>query len=370
MPSILFLSLMNSDPWGGSEEQWFAFAQSLLQQGFRVAVVCHDWPGKKEKLQPLENEGATIYLLPGRNKTQNIFGKWKLKNQLHQIPFKDFDWVYVNQGGWKDIAHAPFSNFYKKLPRYMISYHNYDASAKLSLKKKKSMEAWVMHAAYNIADAKKVFEVFENIFYIKIPRQIVYHNPVSFVPPVSPPAFPPLENGNYLWCMLAALYKDRKAQDVLIETLSAQKWTSRNWILNLYGDGKDKEMLQELILKYGLEKKIFLKGHSKNVQEVLAHHHLVLQCTRIDAMPISISEAMAMARPCVVTNVGDMPLWVQNGINGFVCDFATVESIDEGLEKCWEKRNDWSEMGKASYAIFAQKYSIPYAGKFIELVNE
>lgn len=113
MPSILFLSLMNSDPWGGSEEQWFAFAQSLLQQGFRVAVACHDWPGKKEKLQPLEKAGATIYLLPGKKETQNIFGKWKLKKLLHQIPFKDFDWVYVNQGGWKDIAHAPFSNFYR-----------------------------------------------------------------------------------------------------------------------------------------------------------------------------------------------------------------------------------------------------------------
>ncbi|MEO8116143.1 MAG: glycosyltransferase family 4 protein [Bacteroidota bacterium] len=369
MPSILFLSLMNSDPWGGSEEQWFVFAQCLLQQGFRVAVVSYNWPGKKEKLQPLENAGATIYFLPGRNETQNIFAKWALKKKLNQIPFKNFDWVYVNQGGWKDIAHAPFSNFYKKLPRYMIAYHNYDASTKLSLKKKKLMEAWVAHAAYNLSDANKVFEVFENIFSIKIPRQIVYHNPISFDIPAVPPTFPPLENGNYVWCMLAALYTDRKAQDVLIETLSAQKWKDRNWILNLYGDGKDKEMLQELILKQGLGKKVFLKGHTKNIQNVLANHHLLIQCTRIDAMPITISLAMAMAKPCVVTNVGDMPLWVQDGINGFVCETATIESIDEGLEKCWEKRNEWAEMGKQSFTIFIQKYPQPYCGKFIELLN-
>ncbi len=369
MASILFLSLMNSDPWGGSEEQWFAFAQTLLQKGFHVAVACHDWPGKKEKLQPLKNAGATIYLLPGRKETKNLIGKWALQKKLNQIPFKIFDWVYVNQGGWKDIAHGPFKHLYKKLTRIIISYHNYDSTAKLSSQKKKLIESWVSNAAYNIADANKVFEVFENIFHLKIPRQIVYNNPIGFDVPAAPSLFPPLENGNYLWCMLAALYTDRKAQDVLIETLSAQKWKERNWILNLYGEGKDRKKLQDLIIKNDLDKKIFLKGHSKNVQDVLARHHLVLQCSRIDAMPISISEAMAMAKPCVVTNVGDMPLWVQNGKNGFVCDIATIESIDEGLEKCWEKRNEWAEMGKTSYTIFTQKYPQPYGGKFIELLT-
>jgi len=360
---------MNSDPWGGSEEQWFSFAQSLIQQGFQVSVACHYWEGKIERLQPLKDAGATFYFLRGRTETKNLYGKWVLKKQLNKIPFNTFQWVFVNQGGWKDIAHRPFNQLYKKLTSFIISFHNYNESSKLSLRKKRIMQAWVSKAVYNISDAKKVFEVLENQYHLDIPAQIVYPNPISFQIPAQAPPLPPVQNGNFQWCMLAALYTDRKAQDILIQTLSSPKWKERNWQLNLYGAGKDAAMLQELILQNHLDEKIFLKGHTNNVQATLALHHLVLQCTRIDAMPISISEALAMARPCVVTNVGDMPLWVQNGINGFVCASATPEAIDIGLEECWQKRNEWEEMGKRSFAIFKEKYPQPYSKSFMEFVN-
>lgn len=369
MPSILFLSLMNSDPWGGSEVQWGIFAKALLLRGFRVAIASHHWPGKIEKLRTLENAGATIYFFPGKEETKNIFSKLALKKKVHQIPYDSFDWVYVNQGGWKEVAHTPFRNLYKKLPRYMLSYHNYDATAKFSAKKRKSLAAWAGNAAYNMSDAQQVFNVIEKIFKIPVPRQVIYHNPISFELPSAATPLPKLEHGNYLWCVLAALYIDRKAQDVLIQTLASQKWKERNWILNIYGDGKDKNLLQQLILQSGLEEKIFLKGYTNRMQEVLAAHHLILQSTRLDAMPISITEAMAMGRPCVVTNVGDMPQWVHHGINGFVCEEPTIESIDICLEKCWEKRHEWAEMGKNSFTIFSQKYPQPYTEKFLELLN-
>lgn len=371
MPSLLFLSLMNSHSWGGSEEQWFAFAQSLLQEGYDVGIACFEWPGKKEKLLPLINAGATLYFMPGKKQTKkNIFGKWRLWRTLQTIPFQHYDLVYVNQGGWKDLTHSPFRNFFKKLPPYIISFHNYNAGATLSRKKIKSLAAWTSGAKFNLTPAQKAFKVIEKDFDIMIPRKIFYDNPIAFAPPAEATPYPDLKDGNYHLCMLAALDIIRKAQDVLIETLAMSKWKERNWILHFYGEGEDREKLENLISKNQLSHKIFLKGHTHNVQAVLAWHHLVLQCTHIDAMPISISEAMAMARPCVVSNVGDMPLWVQDGVNGFVCDKATMKEIDQVLEKCWERRRDWPEMGRKSFEIFSNRYPQPYAEKFLELIRE
>ncbi len=369
MPSVLFLSLMNGSSWGGSEEQWFAFARQLLQEGYEVGVACFSWPGKQERLQPLIAAGARLFLMPGKMQTKNLLGKWRLQKSLKQIPFKNFDLVYVNQGGWKDFTHSPFREFYKKLPVYIISYHNYDAAATLSPRKQKSLAAWVSGARYNLTPAQEIFSVIEKNFNLVIPHKIFYANPIAFEPPLTAAPYPELSDGNYHWCMLAALDTERKAQDILIQTLATPKWKERNWILHLYGEGKDRQQLKTLIAQHQLGHKIFLEGHTNNVQAVLATQHLVLQCTLIDAMPISISEAMAMARPCVVSAVGDMPVWVQDDVNGFVCPRATMEQIDSVLERSWEKRQSWGEMGKKAYATFVKKYPVPYAAEFLRLIR-
>ena len=47
-------------------------------------------------------------------------------------------------------------------------------------------------------------------------------------------------------------------------------------------------------------------------------------------MPLSLLEALQVGLPCIVSNVGDMPLWVEHGKNGFV-----VNGGDIGLFSCF-----------------------------------
>jgi glycosyltransferase involved in cell wall biosynthesis len=160
--------------------------------------------------------------------------------------------------------------------------------------------------------------------------------------------------------VLAELDIRRKAQDLLIETLSADKWKQRNWTLHLYGRGKDEQKLRELIAHHRLEGKIILEGFQKNVKQILEDTHLLVQCTRIDAMPLSVVEAMAMSRPCLVSATGEMPSWIVNGKNGWVCDALTIPQLDLTLEKCWNEQEQWEAMGKTAFAVFKQKYPLPY----------
>ena len=355
MRSIIFLSVMNGAGWGGSEEQWYQLALFYAKKKINTAAVFFDWPEKESKIKELQDAGCHVYLLPKKNKS--LFYKWKLRQQLNKIPFREYDHAFINQGGWEDLLHAPFKKLNKKLPSYILCFHNYQTGGRLSASKLALFKSWINQARMNLSDAQKTFDVLESNFNMVIPRKKVFYNPITFPAPSTASVYP--ENDIMQFVMLAALDKERKAQDILLETLSSQKWKDRNWILELYGDGRDRNFLEQLIHSKNLQNKVFLKGHTNQVQKVLLQANLVLQCTHIDAMPISVTEAMAMARTCLVSNIGDMPLWV-NDRNGFICPGVSIHTLDNALEKAWQSKHQWEELGKEAFLAFKKMYPEPY----------
>ena len=156
--------------------------------------------------------------------------------------------------------------------------------------------------------------------------------------------------------MLAALDVKRKAQDILVQAFSDEKWKQRNWELHLYGTGPDHIQLENLILTHKLQDKVFLKGFTADVRQALTTAHFVLQVTHKDAMPISVMEAMAMGRPVIVSNTGDMPEWIEDGETGWIVNKIERESIAEILELAWIHKNKWEVMGEKAFQIFQKLY--------------
>jgi len=356
MDSVLFISVMNGTAWGGSEELWYKSALHLAGKSHNVGVCCFNWKEKEEKLEQLQKAGCKLYLLPGKLETKSLWGKYKVNKALYSIPFSDYKKAIVNQGGWKDVAHGPFKKLYQRLPPYVLLFHNYDTLEKLQGSKKKSLHDWVQNAEKNIGDAGRIFSVIKSTCNLDIPRNYVLFNPVTIQLPGCQTPFTSQPKEKLEFAVLAELDVKRKAQDVLIKALAAEKWKTRNYTLNIYGNGKDKQILEKLINETGLSSKVFLKGFTKDVKEVLANSHVLLQLTHIDAMPISVTEALAMSRAIIASDVGDMPLWINEGVNGWIAEKVCIEEIDRVLENAWQQRNKLEEMGRESYKIFKQKY--------------
>jgi len=366
MRSVFFLSLMNGAAWGGSEELWFRAALWMSNHGYKVGIGCYNWQEKQPRVDELKTAGCAVYLLPNK---KGLFKKVAVKKVLNSIPFQEYDLTVINQGGWEEILHSPFSDLYKKLPAYVILNHNYNENAVLPFKKQKLLQQWISGAKMNFGATQKIFEVIEQKFNISIDKKQTLINPITFTPDAVPGPYPAFTNDTCTWIMLAELDTARKAQDILINALSSSKWKARNWQLHLYGKGKDKEKLNKLIIDLGLENKVFLKGFTTNIKKNLLDCHMLLQCTLIDAMPLSVVEAMATGRPCVVSKVGDMPAWVEDGVNGFICPAVTVEGIDEAFENYWQQKNNWAAMGKNAFDTFIKKYPQPYEEKVAEILN-
>ena len=366
MPSVFFISLMAGTPWGGSEEIWYKTALLAQQKGWKVGCAVYHWKEKEKKVQSLIDGGADIYYFPNKGRAkrnlleriQNKLSKQRIKKVIATLPVNEYDIVVVNMGAFENTTPA-WRDYYKGLDRYLVLYHNYKEQEVLKGVKKDAVQNWANHSLLNLFDAKRIMEVLDKNSGIKIPNGDVLLNPLSFPIPSSPSPFPPLQNGNYRFIMLAALELWRKAQDNLVKTLSSEKWRQRNWTLHLYGDGKDMEKLRELIQANGMVDKIFLEGHTSNVKSALENAHLLFQITHIDAMPLVVVEAMAMARAAVVSKIGDMPRWVNEGENGWISQNASVEQIESTLERAWQQKERWKQMGENAFSVFQKKYPAP-----------
>jgi glycosyltransferase involved in cell wall biosynthesis len=376
MRSVLFISMMNGTAWGGSEELWYRAALYAANNGYQVACALYEWEEKQKKIAELESHGIKVYRLPNKGrKKENFFQKWqyklvtklKLAAYVRHLPVEDYDCVVMSQGGF-EVAEKPWKHLYKRLHNYALLFHNYNEHQQFKPAKAHLLKQWVQNASVNLVAAGRIQTVLEEKLQIAMPNTEVLRNPITFLPPGAVTPYPSLQPAP-IFVILAALEVDRKAQDHLIKALAAPQWKERAWQLHLYGKGKDKRMLQSLIEQHQLEDKIFLKGHTTDVKACLQKAHLVLQITHIDAMPLSVVEAMAMSRPVIVSPVGDMPEWINDEVNGWISKDASTEAITAVLEKAWQNKNRWKEMGEQSFALFKQEYPVQPEAYFLQQLS-
>jgi glycosyltransferase involved in cell wall biosynthesis len=363
MRSVFFISLMNGMPWGGSEELWYRAAIYALEKGHKTGVALYHWPGKKEKIRALIDAGAEIFWIPNNGRTKNNllekirykFTKASIPSFIKKLPLADYDKVIISQGGYEVFTSA-WKELYKELDDYTLVFHNYNKEDSFSSSQATALKKWIAKANNNLFAAGRMITHLEQKLGINIQKKDLLINPTSFPPPLQTTPYPALADEEFIFVIIAALETDRKNQHQVITALSSPKWKERNWNLELYGEGRDQKMLEELIRENALENKVFLKGHTNNIQQVLERSHLVLQLTRMDAMPLAVIEAMAMSRPLVVSDLGDMPLWVKNGENGWVCCEPDTMNIEKMLDEAWKKKDLWPSMGSRSYEIFREKF--------------
>lgn len=359
----MFISLMNGGAWGGSEELWYQTALYAAKNGYKVGCAFYDWPEKKERADQLQQAGCELYLFSNKGRLKRNLAerlqykltKRSVRRYAQSLPLQAYDMTVINLGYLEIIDHY-WKGFFPYVKNYSLLFHVHDEQDSIKPSRKALLRKWILHARHNLFASLRIKKFLERNLAIEVPHAATLINPITFTAPETKPVYPPLVEGDYLFIMLATLDARRKAQDNLIKALSSPKWKSRNWRLQLYGGGESEQKLKALITDLQLQDKVLLKGHTKDVKDALSEAHLLLQMTHIDAMPLAVIEALAMGKPVLVSDVGDMPEWVRENENGWISKNASVEEIDGTLEKAWQNRERWEEMGTASYRLFQEKF--------------
>jgi glycosyltransferase involved in cell wall biosynthesis len=170
------------------------------------------------------------------------------------------------------------------------------------------------------------------------------------------------------FAMVANLLVNHKGHDILFDVLRSEKWISRSWDLSIYGSGDDERYIRQLCAFYQLNDRVHFKGRTDNIRAVWENHHLLIMPSLCEGIPLAVVEAMLCGRPVVATDTGGHMEWIDEGIEGFIAEGANVHSLDGALERAWESRHRWADMGMNAHKRASAQYDPTPGETFLNLI--
>lgn len=142
-------------------------------------------------------------------------------------------------------------------------------------------------------------------------------------------------------------FENGKGQIELLEAARIVINKYKNVLFLMVGDGELKEELKEKVVKLKLNKHVIFLGWREDIEEILASIDIFVHCptTWIEGLGIANLEAMAMGKPCIVTNNGGLPDAVIDGITGFVVPIGNINALAEAILKLIYDQTLAKEMG-------------------------
>lgn len=372
---VVFISTMDGDPWGGSEELWQATALRLATQGVRVRACVEGWSPPHRKVQALIDAGVEVMLRPRavplpkrllhkltrQDRSLSVVGveKWLkadppaliVLNEQFAFPSYDLTEMFV-ANGWRYIVvtHA-FADHWWPNDTYSARY----------LGGMNSAEKFFFVSEGNRKFARKQIG-------FDVSRTGILRNTfgVEYGASIAWPETPATE------CLSMAcvgrLDPRSKGQDLIIEALASDVWKTRNWRLGFYGAGAWREVITRMVREAGLEDRMTVVGHMP-ISDIFRTNHILVQPSRAEGLPITIVEAMLAGRPVATVDVAGNAELLQDGVSGFVEDAPAVKCIARLMETVWRRREDLERMGQAARIDVQREIPADPAGVFADVVR-
>src|SRR5699024_12458837 len=108
----------------------------------------------------------------------------------------------------------------------------------------------------------------------------------------------------------------------------------QTWELHLYGDGPQREALQQLAQQRGVDKRVFFQGRTDEPWQKLSESQLFVLCSDYEGFPNALLEAMALGLPCITLDCPSGPAEISE-------QGQVARQI--GRASCREREDRWSE---------------------------
>ncbi|WP_338449833.1 glycosyltransferase [Niallia oryzisoli] len=107
---------------------------------------------------------------------------------------------------------------------------------------------------------------------------------------------------------------------------------------HVLGEGNERDRLEEMIRKKGLEDHFILLGLRENPYPYVKMGDIYIQPSRYEGKSIAIDEAKILHKPIIVTNYETAKDQITNEINGLIVDM-TEKGLSEGIERLIQKQD-------------------------------
>ncbi len=132
----------------------------------------------------------------------------------------------------------------------------------------------------------------------------------------------------------------QKNQKLLLTAFSKICNDFPDWILEIYGDGEDRELLEKYSNELSINGRVVFCGNQKNVINLIKTAGLFAFSSDFEGLPNALAEAMAIGLPCVSTDCtpGGARMFIKDGENGFLVPIKDADALASAMKKVMENK--------------------------------
>ena len=158
----------------------------------------------------------------------------------------------------------------------------------------------------------------------------------------------------------------------LLDAIRILRGRRHNIILNVYGDGPEKEGILDFISENELEGSVSVPGWAdmEIKRNAFATHHLLVVPSHSEGFPNIILEAMASGIPVAASSIESINSIIKTGKNGITFEPHHPESLANSIEQVLVDKEVLEDMKMRARETIENKYSIQIAvSRFHELLR-
>ncbi|MDR6846435.1 glycosyltransferase family 4 protein [Flavobacterium granuli] len=154
--------------------------------------------------------------------------------------------------------------------------------------------------------------------------------------------------------------RPQKNHFLLLEVARKLKQSHPEWTFHLVGKDFEDEYsrhIKGLIEDCGLGNNVFFYGSKQDVQHILSQSDIAVLTSQSEGLPVALLEYGLCKKAVVVTRVGEIPMIVQHGKNGFIVDSNETELFYESLVDLIDHEAVRSDFGSKLYDTIQADYT-------------
>jgi glycosyltransferase involved in cell wall biosynthesis len=148
-----------------------------------------------------------------------------------------------------------------------------------------------------------------------------------------------------------------KGHRYLIEAFAAVSPRHEGMRLLIVGDGPERARLEQQARLSGASSRIVFLGRREDVREILAITDVYTLPSLIEGLPIALLEAMAMARACVATDVGDVGRAIVDGDTGLLVTAGNATELAAALDRLVADPESRAKLGASARRAATSRFS-------------
>ncbi len=174
-------------------------------------------------------------------------------------------------------------------------------------------------------------------------------NPLTFYPEILSDT-----SKDYGRIIAVGRLEPQKRFDRLIDAFSLIAHKYPSWYIDIYGEGNDKERLQQQIAEKGLTKQIYFKGVTSDVYSEYERSQFFVFSSDYEGFGLVLVEAMACGIPCVSTDCPFGPSdIIEDKVDGLLCKMDTKD-LAAKMEWMITHEKELKEMGIQAHQSVAR----------------